>query len=118
MKKVHSVRFCKIRKFSVSKGIIKWVPKNSKSSKDSNDPINANGPKFVRGPKSCYLILFLCKYSSRPRITGLKDQVTKEMIRIGLWSKTFNCTLFLRVFTQKFVCVAFCIFIFVKAFEL
>jgi len=47
MKNGHFVRFCKIRKFSVSKGILKWVPKNSK---DSNDPINANGPKFVRGP--------------------------------------------------------------------
>jgi len=26
MKKGHSVRFCKIRKFSVPKGILKWVP--------------------------------------------------------------------------------------------
>jgi len=47
MEKGHSVRFCKIRKFFVSKGILKWVPKNSK---DSNDPINANRPEFVREP--------------------------------------------------------------------
>jgi len=47
MKKGHFVRFCRVRKFSVLKGILKWVPRNSK---DSNDPINTYGPKFVRGP--------------------------------------------------------------------
>jgi len=47
MKKGHSVRFYRIRRFSVPKGILKWVPK------DSNVPckhINTYGPKFVRGP--------------------------------------------------------------------
>jgi len=47
MKNGHSVRFCRIRKFSVLKGILKWVPK------DPNVPwkhINTHGPKFVRGP--------------------------------------------------------------------
>ena len=27
MKRGHSVRFCKIRKFSVSRGYMKWIPK-------------------------------------------------------------------------------------------
>ena len=30
MRKGHFVRFCKIRKVSVPKGILKWVPKNPK----------------------------------------------------------------------------------------
>jgi len=47
MKKGHCVRFCRVSKFHVPKGILKWVPKNSK---DSNDPINANGPNFVKRP--------------------------------------------------------------------
>jgi len=47
MKKGHSITFFKIRKFSVPKGVLKWVPINPKGS---NDPINAKGPKFVRGP--------------------------------------------------------------------
>ena len=29
-KKGHSVRFCKIRKFFVPKGILKWIPKDPK----------------------------------------------------------------------------------------
>ena len=45
MKRGHSVRFCKIRKFFVPKGVMKWIPKNPKGSKD---PIDAHGPKFVR----------------------------------------------------------------------
>ena len=47
MKKGHSIRFCRIRRLSVPKGILKWVPK------DLNVPwkhINTHGPKFVRGP--------------------------------------------------------------------
>jgi len=47
MKKGHSVRFCKIRKFSVPKGILKWVPKNPKVPCNQ---INIHGLKFVRGP--------------------------------------------------------------------
>ena len=46
MKKGHSVRFYNIRKFSVPKGVMKWIPKNPKGLKD---PIDAHGPKFVRG---------------------------------------------------------------------
>jgi len=56
MKNGHSVRFYKIRKFCVPNGVMKWVPKNPKAS---NDPIKANGPKFVRGTNPCYLILSL-----------------------------------------------------------
>jgi len=47
MRKGHSVRFCKVRKVFVPRGILKWVPKNLKGSYDQ---INSNGPKFVRGP--------------------------------------------------------------------
>ena len=47
MRKGHSVRFCKIRKFFVPKGILMWVPKNHKVPWNH---INIHGPKFVRGP--------------------------------------------------------------------
>jgi len=47
MKGDHSIRFYKIRKFFVPKGVMKWIPKNPKGSKD---PIDAHGSKFVRGP--------------------------------------------------------------------
>jgi len=47
MKKDHSVRFCKIRKFSVPRGFMKWIPKGCEVSNDKNKP---NGPTFVRGP--------------------------------------------------------------------
>jgi len=39
MKKGHSVRNCRIRKFSVSKGIVRWVSKST---------YNTAGPKFNR----------------------------------------------------------------------
>jgi len=47
MRKGHSVRFCKIHKFSVPKGILKWVPKNAKVP---SNQINIHEPKFIRGP--------------------------------------------------------------------
>jgi len=47
MKRGHSVRFCKIRKFSVPRGFMKWIPKGCEVSNDKNKP---NGPIFVRGP--------------------------------------------------------------------
>jgi len=47
MRNGHSVRFCKIRKFSVPKGILKWVPKNPKVPWNQS---NIHGPKFVRRP--------------------------------------------------------------------
>jgi len=42
----NSVRFSKIRKFYVPKGVMKWIPKNPKGSKD---PFDVHEPKFVRG---------------------------------------------------------------------
>jgi len=33
--------------FFFPKGILKWIPKSSKAS---NDSINANGLNFIRGP--------------------------------------------------------------------
>ena len=47
LRKGQSVRFCKIRKVFVPKGILKWVPKNPKVPCNH---INIHGPKFVRGP--------------------------------------------------------------------
>ena len=46
MKKGHTVRFCRVRRFSVPKGILKWIPKVSKIPKAST---NVTGPKFIRG---------------------------------------------------------------------
>jgi len=39
MKKGHSVRNCRIRKFSVPKGLVRWVPKSTS---------NTAGPKLNR----------------------------------------------------------------------
>jgi len=47
MKRGHTVRFCRVRRFSVPKGILKWIPKVSKVPKA---PTNIIGPKFIRGP--------------------------------------------------------------------
>jgi len=47
MKKGNSIRFCRVRKLFVPRSVLKWVPKNSKVP---NDPVNAHGPKFTRGP--------------------------------------------------------------------
>jgi len=46
MKKGHSVRFYKIRKAFIPKGILKWVPKILKVPKVVTNII---GPKFIRG---------------------------------------------------------------------
>jgi len=47
MKRGHSVRFCKIRKYFVPKGILKWIPKGCKVSIAKDE---SKGPTFVRGP--------------------------------------------------------------------
>jgi len=47
MKRGHSVRFCKIRKYSIPIGFMKWIPKGCEVSNDKN---KSNGPIFVRGP--------------------------------------------------------------------
>jgi len=47
MKKGHPVRFCKIRKYYVPKGFMKWIPKGCDVSNSKEKP---SGPKFVRGP--------------------------------------------------------------------
>jgi len=46
MKKGHSVRFCKICKILVPKGILKWILRNINGS---NDKSNMKGPKFFKG---------------------------------------------------------------------
>ena len=45
-KRGHLVRFCKIRKYSVPKGILKWIPKGCEVSNDKDE---SKGPTFVRG---------------------------------------------------------------------
>ena len=45
MKRGHSVRFCRFRKFLVPKGIFKWIPRNFDGSKDKS---NMKGPKFFK----------------------------------------------------------------------
>jgi len=47
MKRGHSVRFCKIRKYYITKGILQWIPKGCEVS---NDKDKSKGPTFVRGP--------------------------------------------------------------------
>jgi len=46
MRKGHSIRFCKIRKSLVPKGIFKWIPRNFDGFKDKS---NMKGPKFFKG---------------------------------------------------------------------
>ena len=50
MKRGHSVRFCKIRKHVVPKGLMKWIPKGNKAFVDEYKP---DGPTFIRGPNLC-----------------------------------------------------------------
>jgi len=45
MKRSHTIRFCRVRRFSVPRGILKWVPKVSKVPKA---PTNIVGLKFIR----------------------------------------------------------------------
>jgi len=45
MKRGHSVRFCRIHKFLVPKGIFKWIPRNIDGSKYKS---NMKGPKFFK----------------------------------------------------------------------
>jgi len=47
MKKRFSVRFCKIRNFSVPRGYMKWIPKGCEVPNEKKKPI---GPTFVKGP--------------------------------------------------------------------
>ena len=47
MKRGDSIRFCKIRKYFVPKGIMRWIPK---SSAVPIDKAESKGPTFVRGP--------------------------------------------------------------------
>jgi len=47
MKRCHLVRFCKIRKYFVPKGIMRWIPKGSEVF---SDKVESKGPIFARGP--------------------------------------------------------------------
>jgi len=47
MKKGHSVRFCKIRKFSVPRAFMKWIPRGCEVSNEKKKSI---GLTFVKGP--------------------------------------------------------------------
>ena len=54
MKRGHSVRYCRIRKKFVPKGILRWVPKVSKDFKVPVNPIGTHGPKFKKGSNLSY----------------------------------------------------------------
>jgi len=47
MKRGHFVRLCKIRKYFVPKGIMRWIPKDSEVP---SDKYNTKGPTFVSDP--------------------------------------------------------------------
>jgi len=55
MKRCHLVRFCKLRKYFVPKGFMKWIPKGCEVSNEKN---KSNGPTFVRGPNLVACIHF------------------------------------------------------------
>ena len=61
MKRGHSVRFCKIRKYYVPKGILKWI---TKGSEVSNYKAESKESTFVR-TKSCCLNLLCCRDTKR-----------------------------------------------------
>ena len=44
------MRFCKIRKHDVPKGLMKWIPKGNKALIDEYKP---DGPTLIRGPNLC-----------------------------------------------------------------
>ena len=69
MKKGHFVRFCKIRKYSVPRGFMKWIPSNCKEK--------SNGPKFVRGPNLAAWNL-LCRKTKEKGGTESSDQVFEQ----------------------------------------
>jgi len=50
MKRGHSVRFCKIRKYFVPKGIMRWIPKDYGVP---SDECKSKAPTFKRGPNLC-----------------------------------------------------------------
>jgi len=58
MKSGHSVRFCKIRKYFVPKGIMRWIPKDYGVP---NDECKSKGPTFIRGPNLVLEIVFCRK---------------------------------------------------------
>jgi len=47
MKRDHSVRFCKIKKYFVPKGTMSWIPKGSEVSRDK---VESKGSTCVREP--------------------------------------------------------------------
>jgi len=55
MKRGHSVWFCKIRKYVVPRGFMKWIPK---CNKDSIDECKQKWTHIHKGTKSLYLKIF------------------------------------------------------------
>jgi len=64
MKMGHIVKFCRVRRFSFSKGILKWVSKG---------PNNIIGPKFIRGPNLVSSILLVGILGNKESILNLKN---------------------------------------------
>ena len=74
MKKGHSVRFCKIRKYCVPKGLMKWIPKGCDVSNSKEKP---KGPKFVRDQILQLEFVYAGKMK-RKRRTESSDQAVEE----------------------------------------
>ena len=83
MKRGHFVRFCRVRKICVPRGVLKWFPRNPKNSKAFNESINANGPKFVRGPNLATWSCFLAGTLKSQDYFEVKNEASRERIWIG-----------------------------------
>ena len=79
IKMSHTVRLCRVRRFSIPKGNLKWVPKV---------PTNIIGPKFVRGPNLAPWSCFLQGSLANKHLRYLDSGCSKHMT--GDKSKFFN----------------------------
>ena len=94
MKKGHSVRFCKIRKFSVPRGYMKWIPKECEVPNEKKKSIGSTfvkGPNLVAWTHTCAGNLNKCEgLSHLIKSFGEKDQHW-SWINVLYISKTLNC---------------------------
>jgi len=58
MKRGHSVRLCKIRKYFVPKGIMRWIPKDSGVP---SDECKSKGDQHLKGDQIFVLEILLCR---------------------------------------------------------
>ena len=100
MKKGHIVKFYRVRRFFVLKGVLKWV---LKISKVPNVPINAYEPKFVRGPNLASWFLSF-RYSWKETLK-VKEKV--------LWGKSTKAMIILMFqMYASYICSCFVLLLF------